>query len=367
MKLTQHRVLFAPSGHDSRGATYTPVSRRSNMRDAYPGKPLARAVSMLAAACGLLLANAPAQALTINATFDSALTAAQQQTITTALNVYEQDFSDPITVSIYFNNTPTSGAAGSSQSGGYNVPYMSTSRHTMGYTNALLNDATANGNTIEQTAYNNLGSGNSADLIDATSADLRALGDSGATGYLNPDGTVGGTYDGVVSIGNNYFTQAVIQHEIDEVLGIGGSGSVLNIMSANNLTSAPTTSTGQTYIAPLDMFRYSSAGTASLTTDGTANSYFSIDGGVTDIVGFNQNSTGDYGDWATGSVCNVQDWTVCSNPQPISLTSPEGIALQAIGYDAVSAVPLPGSLILFASGLIGLAAARRRGAHCAML
>ena len=42
------------------------------------------------------------------------------------------------------------------------------------------------------------------------------------------------------------------------------------------------------------------------------------------------------------------------------MSAPELAALQAIGYDAVAPVPAPASILLFASGLFGIAAAGRR-------
>jgi hypothetical protein len=96
-----------------------------------------------------------------------------------------------------------------------------------------------------------------------------------------------------------------------------------------------------------------------LDPSGTATSYFSIDDGVTNLVGFNQDSNGDYGDWlsSTGCPALVQDAFSCAAQfADISATSPEGINLDVIGYDPA---PEPTSMILVASG-IGLLAAKRR-------
>ena len=46
---------------------------------------------------------------------------------------------------------------------------------------------------------------------------------------------------------------------------------------------------------PQDLFSWSSAGHRNITSSG--GRYFSINGGVTNIVGFNQNPDGDFGDW----------------------------------------------------------------------
>ena len=51
-------------------------------------------------------------------------------------------------------------------------------------------------------------------------------------------------------------------------------------------------------IAPTDLYRFDlTTGQRSFNTASTTLSYFSIDGGKTNLVRFNQNSTGDYGDW----------------------------------------------------------------------
>jgi hypothetical protein len=134
------------------------------------------------------------------------------------------------------------------------------------------------------------------------------------------------------------------------VLGIGGWGTIL----ASGQTSEPQVVNGRTTIGPLDLFRYGALDTPSLTTSTSAVAYFSLDSGATSIAGFNQSGSGDYGDW-NSSACYVQTFQVCSNPIPISLASPEGLALQAIGYDPV---PEPFGLALLSTALAGLGLAR---------
>ena len=70
--------------------------------------------------------------------------------------------------------------------------------------------------------------------------------------------------------------------------------------------------------------------------------YFSIDSGSTDIVGFNQTPPGDFGDWLSEACPQrhpfVQNAFVCRDQfSDISATSPEGINLDVIGYDLVTA------------------------------
>jgi hypothetical protein len=72
----------------------------------------------------------------------------------------------------------------------------------------------------------------------------------------------------------NYDAESVSEHEIDEVLGIGGTCS-----GGANLPC--TTFKCQSAIGIVDLFRYSAPGALSFTTDPTATAYFSIDGGAT--------------------------------------------------------------------------------------
>jgi hypothetical protein len=93
-------------------------------------------------------------------------------------------------------------------------------------------------------------------------------------------------------------------------------------------------------LRPQDLFSWSSPGVRNLTSDGSR--YFSIDSGSTDIVGFNQTPPGDFGDWLSEACPQrhpfVQNAFGCPNQfSDISATSPEGINVDVIGYDLVTA------------------------------
>jgi hypothetical protein len=94
----------------------------------------------------------------------------------------------------------------------------------------------------------------------------------------------------------------------------------------------------------------------------SATSYFSIDGGTTDIVNFNQLSSGDTGDWLSNScpaTPRVQDAFRClGQVAAFNVNSPEITALDVVGYDVN--LSEPATLTLLAGGVLGLAAARRR-------
>jgi hypothetical protein len=148
------------------------------------------------------------------------------------------------------------------------------------------------------------------------------------------NGTVGngGPYDGIITLnsssgyqftrppsGANFDAQRAFEHEMDELIGLG---SLLNL-SGNDLR-------------PQDLFSWSSAGHRNTTASGTR--YFSINGGVTNIVGFNQRQDGDLGDWFSPPCPQahpyVQNAFTCrGQSSDIAATSPEGINLDVIGYN----------------------------------
>jgi hypothetical protein len=283
--------------------------------------------------------------LVINPTFDSSIlndpnSAAIQAAINRAIAILQSLFSDPITVSILFRYSSTkpdghpipSGTLSLSDFVVYSISWDT-------YINALRADAkTANDTTANASLPPNSLSTN----ISVSGANGRAIGQD-TPPALFADGTVGdaGPYDGIVSLnstvpfqftrppsGGNYDAQRSIEHEMDEVLGLGsrlpGGGD----------------------LQPQDLFSWSAPRTRNLTSSGLR--YFSINGGNTNIVGFNQDTSGDLGDWYSGSCPQanpyVQNAFGCTDQSSdVTATSPEGISLDVIGYDLVSPPP-PGRL-----------------------
>jgi len=89
-------------------------------------------------------------------------------------------------------------------------------------------------------------------------------------------------------------------------------------------------------LRPQDLFSWSSANHRNLSPSGAR--YFSINSGVTNIVGFNQNPNGDFGDWLSAACPQarpfVQNAFSClGQSSDVAATSPEGINLDVVGYD----------------------------------
>ena len=278
----------------------------------------------------------PTGGLVIHPTLDSSITnspnsAIIQATITRAISIYETLFTDPITIEIRFryaavmpDGTPVSGISQSLTvvyGSGWNT-----------WINALRGDATSgNDNTANATLPATALFGG----ILAASANGRALG-LNTPPAMFADGTVGtgGPYDAIVTLNsasllqfsrptdaNRFDAQRAIEREIDSVMGL--------LYSTSDFM-------------PIDLFSWSSAGSRNFETSGRR--YFSIDGGVTNIIDFNQNPNGSLAGWLSETCPQthpyVQNAFPCAGQfSDISPTSPEGINLDVIGYNLAQTGP----------------------------
>ena len=304
-----------------------------------------RLLPLLAVAVTAIVIPAPAQALVINPIFETGLSAAAIAVINTAIGFYESTFSDTITVNIDFHNM-TSGL-GASESVIYDVTYAD-------YRSLLTVDASS---ANDFTALAHLPASVPGGNIIIKSADARAVGFNapGMTFTLANSGgfCIGSNLDGCVGLnvgltttgGGAYSLLDTVEHEIDEVLGLGSS------LLAGNQTQA--------YKSAEDLFRYSSAGVLSYDLACNVAAYFSIDGGVTHLNAFNNcNNGGDYGDWVTHTPSQVQDaFTNGSDSSGLTVNSSEVTALDVIGY---TLAPEPAVAMLLGVGFAGLFMARRR-------
>jgi hypothetical protein len=346
-------LVGAGTGHSAAGAVLVvggfPVGRvehESRVADEAPGdagatRPLARAATpAVGASAGTeVLVRADAGGgFVMHVSFDDSITndpnaAAIESAVVDAARTYVSLLTDPITVSIRFRYATTrpdgtplgTGLLAESQSCLYRVSWAS-------YVDALVADATTPNDTL---ATASLPAEPLSVQIDPTSANGRAVGlDLPPVMFADSSLGPGGPYDGIVTINalkpfsfmrppapQTYEAQRSIEHEIDEVLGLGS-----DVVVGGNLR-------------PEALFGWSAPGVLNPTTNGTR--YFSIDDGDTELVGFNQDPNGDSGDWLSApcpqATPYVQNAFSCKEQfADVTPESPEGIALDVVGWNVAS-------------------------------
>lgn len=333
--------------HTSRASN---VGSRSNVSSNEPSYNSAETSAPLSV--GQATTTIPTAGLVIQATFDSSITsnsnsALIQTAINQAIAKFQSLFRDNVTVSILFRFATTdpfgvtlpTGTLAQSLTPAYQIPWSQ-------YISALTADAKT---TNDATANASLPTTPLSTNIIVSSANGRAVGlSTPPVVFVNVVTGINGTYDGIVTINSGepfQFTRppgivtfdalTAIEHEMDEILGLG---SYLN--------------TGGSDLRPQDLFSWFTVGGRNLTITGTR--YFSIDGGTTPIINFNQDPTGDFGDWLSPACPQtrpyVQNAFLCSGTNQdadIGASSPEGINLDVIGYDLVVPIDqkIPGSYV----------------------
>jgi hypothetical protein len=243
-------------------------------------KPLLKWLSCLA----LFALAAPAFSLTIVPTFDSSITnspsaAAMKAAINAAIQAFQTNYTDSLTVNIKFVNAPTTDLGG-------NVTYYGTYSYQQ-YIAALWSRATSLNDTkalsqLPITA-NDPVLGGSQIFLNLTQARLTGLVPPNTYGASNLDSTISlnmsvMNFTRPPTNSTNYDLVSVVEHEIDEVLG--------------TVSSLPETD----IISPADLFRYTTNLDRTFTTIPIDDAYFSVDG--TNLwARYNTESDGDYGDW----------------------------------------------------------------------
>jgi hypothetical protein len=326
---------------------------------------------LLAAVVTLATGIPRASALVIEPFFDASITgssnaAAIEASIDAAITTIDGLYSNILNVQVDFTYLPASAG---------NLLSTSTSYDSFSYSSyvaALQADSTAHaGNSVLATALSHLPAtitgapwgtnGSSGVLMTAALAAMLGLAGGPPSSVININSNQAFGFSQPVS-GSQFDLTGGLEHELDEVLGGGGGGSVLN--SVESTCPGDPSDPSCTDIGPLDLYRYSSAGVNSFTTSGSASSYFSVNGGTTSIVAFNQDSNGDYGDFApdcgtgggTGQL--IQNAFNCSGPdEAYTMNSPEFRMLESIGWD--SAVPEPFAMACLLPGALALFGLRR--------
>jgi hypothetical protein len=277
---------------------------------------------------------------TFNSTGATSIDAATQTVINNAIAFYQNTFTNNITVNIEFHNMNT--GLGQSVFFVFSLSYPSY-RTALAANATSADDATALANTPSGSTNPVTGSSN----IVVKSPNGRALGFNTPEQSFNFGGSPCPTFTGSGCIGLNVTLanshgdlMAVVEHEINEVLGLGSG------LQGTTIPADPWTE---------DLFRWASPGVRSFAANtsttnpctSTPSSFFTIDGGTTNLNQFNNcNNGGDYGDWITHTPSQVQDaFTNFSGSPSLNVTSPEVRALDVIGYTIVVSKHRRGQLI----------------------
>lgn len=272
--------------------------------------------------------------------------AAIEATINTAISFYNGNITTPSTDPVNITFQEMSTGLGSSLTTFYKESYAS-------FLGALA--ATSSGDSTDTTALTHLPTVAGYFATYGTATINVAAADARGLGYVIPlanDSTISLNTSitdlGGPTSGTQYSLLAVTEHEIDEALGLGSDVGKTGFFSDPNAE---------------DLYRYDGSGNRSYTSDSTALAYFSFDG-LTKLAQFdNQNDGADFGDWQSnpfppGVSPQVQDAFATAGVDPkLGLTSPEVVALDAIGYNLssqTSSVPEPSSLLLLSTGLLWL-------------
>jgi hypothetical protein len=270
--------------------------------------------------------------LSLNVVYDSSVNSAPAQfkaVVAAVVQYFESTFTNPVTITIdvgygeVAGQSLVAGALGESNTNAQSYTYSQVKT-------ALVNQATS---TIAKQAVSTLPTSDplpvsppgQSDFLVAT-AEAKALGlQSNGT---QVDGAIGISSSASFSYNENsptagaYDLFGVVAHEISEVMG----------------RFSEVSSTLGSTLAPLDLFRYSAAGTHQYTT---GSAYFSTDNGVTNQGNFNTNSTGDSGDWAS-SVGPDSFLAFSSSGVANTVTSRDVNLLNALGYNVATATtPAP--------------------------
>jgi hypothetical protein len=323
-------------------------------------------VSLMALAASLAVTSSARANVDITPDFDSSITsnanaAAIEGAINSAISTFSSLYINNLNITVDFTYDP----AGAGD-------LLSTYQYYSGvsynnYVNALKANSAANpSNTVLATAIAHLSMGNDAngakDLA-LTEAQFEMLG-FGTPSEPNPAININSIQTFAFSrpVPNNEFDlTGGLEHELDEVLGGGGAGSTLNSIAS----SCPGSGFFCNKVGSLDLYRYSAPGIP-FTTSGSATSYLSFDGGTTELVAFNQNSDGDYGDFSppgTGAGQLIQNaFNSTGQDEAYTTSSPEFAMMESISYNG-SIVPEPSTWAMMLLGFAGLGFAGYRRAR----
>ncbi len=272
--------------------------------------------------------------LVFDVTYDASVNSAPagfKAAFAAAIEFYTTKFSDPVTINIDVGWGEVDGKPLSAGALGENDWSFKTYRYTQvrsalqaNATSADDREAIATLPTIDLSGGGNFW---------ITTADQKALGLLGASTAV--DGYVGFNANDIFSfdpsnrgVSGAYDFIGVAEHEISEVMGRD--------------SFAGQTISGRSYsYSPMDLFRYASPGTRQLGTG--APSYFSIDGGTTDLGNWNNfvtGNSGDLGDWAGTTPYTPDAYNDNNEPGVVNPVTQSDIRLMnVIGWDPAPSQP----------------------------
>jgi PEP-CTERM motif len=284
-----------------------------------------------------------ARATSFSLTFDASTASAPAAFLTAFNNEilrFESIYTDPITINLHVGWGEING--GSLNPG--NIGQSLTNQQAVSYA-ALKAALVADAKTADDaTAIAHLPSADPTPgkNFAMSNAEAKALGllagnAAGIDGWVGFDKNSTYTFDpNNRSVAGAYDFFGLADHEITEVMGRYG-------FAQNG---------GGGRDSPIDLFRYSGAGTLDLSPafGGLAN-YLSIDGGLTSINTFNTTCCGDLSDWAGATIDPFNAFLTLGKAEVLS--AGDLTEMDVLGYDrTAAAVPEPATLMLFSTGLL---------------
>jgi hypothetical protein len=269
--------------------------------------------------------------MNINLTFDSSTNGAPSAffaAINAVVQYFDSVFANPVSVNITVGygeidgQSLTSGALGESEANFNQYSYAA-------IRGALIANGGPGANSLPAADPTN---GGNYFVASAEAKAISLSGPSAATdGFIGfgsqaVDWTYNTTNGGPVAPGTDDFF-AVAAHEISEVMGrdlfVGDQGG--QGMGPNSYT-------------PLDLFHYRTVGQLDFSPGGI----FSVNSGQTTLGFFNDNASGDFGDWASITLRDAFLAFIDSG-EPNPVTQSDLIEMSALGYDANIPATVPGN------------------------
>ena len=254
----------------------------------------------------------------INLTYDPSVANAPAgftAALTSVVNFFQNNFSNPVTVNIAVGWGEVQGQALSAGALGENASFLQSTTYSA-LTSALMAHGTS---SADASAYASLpASDPTGGVYWLTTAEAKALGMTTAGGL---DGFMGfssqpGIFDFQESDAiafSRYDFFAVAVHEITEIMG-------RQLLVGATIGSLPNG------YEPLDLFHFTAAGVRGFT--GSAPGYFSADNGTTNLDSFNTSPGGDFGDWA--ATAGHDAFLAFSNSSVVNAITPADMTLMDV-------------------------------------